>query len=364
MNKFKIVVAIIAVIVVVGVVRSNISSESSASLQVGLMLCQTGACAEWGENSVAGIRLAVAELNEAGGVLGRQVELVIEDSAEDDPANSISAYRALRLRGIDLIIGPTWTAAGLPIASIAAQDDVVITSPSLGVADFNEASDHSFNVWPHDELATKALARHTYARGLRKVAIMSASDHWYSEQGNAFEAEFKRLGGTIVLKEEPDLDRKEHRTEVLKIVESDTDVVMYSNLDNMGFIARQLRDQGFEGEQVSILMDDARIQSAAGALDGTVYVQYAPPTNEFAVAFKAMHGREPGITADTAYDALMLYADAIETVGSVVPADIAVEINSRESFTGASGTMNFDGLGGVTKEPVFWQVQGNNLVQI
>ena len=206
-----------------------------------------------------------------------------------------------------LIIGPTWTAGGLPVAPLAKDDDLIITSPSLGVAEFNEAGDNIFNVWPHDDIATRELARYAWDNGHRTTVIFSAKAAWYHTQAIAFEDEFKSIGGTVYELIETSLEERDLKTEAAKILSLNPDFVLYTNLDNLGIMARELRTLGYEGEQYSILMDETRVDQAQGALEGAIYVQYAPATSAFRAAYNSRFGKEPGITADTAYDAVYLY---------------------------------------------------------
>jgi len=283
--------------------------------------------------------------------------LVVQDSAEDNPADSVSAYRQLVLQKVEYIIGPNWTKAGLSIAPIAKKDNVIITSPSLGVADFNEESENIFNIWPHDDIATRELAHFAFKKGFKKAAIFSSKESWYQTQGNAFEDEFIKLGGIITAKEEPLLTQKDIKTEAIKIKNSDPDVVMYSNFDNMGIMAKELKVFGYKGKQISILMDDSRISQAQGAFEGVIYVQYAKPKEEFINKYKIKFGNEPGITADTAYDTLHIYAKIISDTGTDDVSTVQKTYAKLETYSGVSGELTFDEKGGVTKPPVFWTVK-------
>ena len=112
----KLIWIIVAIAIIAGAVflfgRGNGDISNSEPIKIGVLLCLTGDCAEWGENSLNGLKLASEEINNNGGVLGRPVELVIQDSAEDNPADSVSAYRQLVLQKVKYIIGPNWTKGG------------------------------------------------------------------------------------------------------------------------------------------------------------------------------------------------------------------------------------------------------------
>lgn len=360
MNKAIWIIIIIAIIAGAVFLFRNRDISRNGPIRVGALLCLTGDCAEWGENSLNGLKLAAEEINNNGGVLGRPIELVVQDSAEDNPANSVSAYKQLILQKVKYIIGPNWTKAGLSIGPIAAKDNVIITSPSLGVADFNEKSENIFNIWPHDDIATRTLARFVIEKGLKRAAIFSSKEFWYQTQGNVFEDEFIKLGGVITAKEESPLTQRDVKTEAIKIKNSNPDVVMYSNFDNMGIMAKELRVFRYTGKQISILMDESRINQAQGALEGVIYVQYAQSSEEFINKYKMKFRNEPGITADTAYDTLHIYAKIISDTGTDDIDAVQKTYAKLKTYSGASGELTFDGKGGVTKPPVFWTVKDNH----
>ena len=114
---------------------SSFAETKAENFKVGALLCLTGDCAEWGNNSLKGLQLAAEEINKTGGLLGRQIEIVAQDTREaSGGGNSVSAYRQLTLdQEVNYIVGPTWTIGGLPLAPIAAQNrKIIMTSPSLG----------------------------------------------------------------------------------------------------------------------------------------------------------------------------------------------------------------------------------------
>lgn len=346
------------------ITQGSVAGTATGPIKIGAALCLTTVCAEWGENELKGMQLAVKNINENGGVLGRQLELLVQDSAEGEVKNAVNAYQALRQQGIEFIIGPTWTPAALALAPIASKDEVIMVAPSVGVVDFNEAGENLFNTWVADEKGTRFLARHLYAEGSRKVALFSSLQPWEKAQGDAFEDEFKKLGGTVTIKIEAHDEAKDLRTEALKVKSSNPDTVVFTNLTDMGTAAKELKRLGYVGVQASILMDDKSVEIAEGGLDGTVYVQSPKSQDWFVDAYTAEYGVEPGVAADTAYDAVQLLAKGITDAGTADITEVEKTINSYTEFNGgAAGDVTFDGKRGVVKDPVLWRVSDGKMVQ-
>lgn len=334
------------------------------TIKIGVMLCLTGDCAEWGTNGLKGVQLAAEQINQNGGVLGKKLELVVHDSHDTTPSDSVTAFRKLLTKNVKYVIGPTWTVGGMPVAPIAAkQKDLIVTSPSVGVRDFNESSINILNVWPHDEIATRKLAHYAYSKGWRRAAIFGSQDPWVKTQSDTFEEEFEILGGHVVKRVEPLPGSRELKAEALQIKSSKPDVVFYSNYQ-VDVFSKELDKIGFSPPKLAILMEKERVKAAQGALEGTVFALYDEPRDDFKEAFIAKFGDEPGITADTAYDVLFLYAKAIEDAGSSSPKEALDQLLNVKDFKGASGTFSINGVGAVNKQPVLWIVRGLEYVKL
>lgn len=345
---------------------THAETSTKEPIQIGALLCLTGECAEMGNNSLKGINLALKEINAQGGILGKPFTLIVEDSADaDGGAQAVAAFQKLsQNKKVQYFIGPTWSTGGLSLAPIIAKrSDIVITAVSVGVADFNEAADNIFNVWPHDEFATTALAEFAITKGWKKVAIFSSQHPWETTQGNTFEAELKLRGGTVATKVEPLSTIMDLRVEVFRIVKSEPDVVFLANYNQMGVAAKQLRQAGYKGPILAILADSSRIKTADGALEGAIFAHYPEPSENFINNFVITYGAKPNVAADTGYDALYLYAKAIEATKSFEVKKVKkalLEINHQ----GASGLITFDEKGGVIKQSVLYKVVGEDTVPL
>ena len=151
-------------------------TATSTPIGIGAVMILSGEGATWGEASRNGMALAIEDINKSGGVLGRPFKGIYEDD-QSDPKAAVSAFNKLvDSDGAKFIIGPNWSNTGLAVRDLAAQAKVVMVSPSLGVADFNEGIDYVFNTWPHDKILSPQLAYYVYGKGHRHVALFGAND--------------------------------------------------------------------------------------------------------------------------------------------------------------------------------------------
>jgi branched-chain amino acid transport system substrate-binding protein len=359
MQKSLVVYGAFVIIFFSGIFLLN-QSKPNEIIPVGAILCLSGECAEWGNNSLKGLQLATKEINSNGGILGKKVELLVEDSNEAaSPANAINSFTHLsQNKNVKLFIGPTWSPAGLSLAPIIAKrKNTIITSPSLGVAEFNETNSAIFNTWPHDAIASKKLANYAFKQGHRRAAVFSSDQAWEQTQGNVFAAEFKRLGGIITTKVEPNQSATDLKAEALEVIGSKPEIIFLSIYGRLGLAARELKKLGYNGPQLAVLVDETRIIDAQGALENCIFARYPDPNEIFIEKFQREFHTAPGITADTAYDTLMLYAKAIKENRSLESQALSKSLLAS-NYSGASGNIVFDTHGGVKKEPIFYIVKG------
>jgi branched-chain amino acid transport system substrate-binding protein len=333
------------------------------TVKIGALLCLSGDCAETGQNALNGAMLAVEEINNSGGILKRKVELVVEDTQEQaSPANSVSAYQKLKMQSnINYLIGPSWTIGALPIAPIIAKDsNVVITAPSVGVADFNETSANIFNIWPHDSIATKKLARFALSKNFKRATIFSNQNPWESAQAKIFNDEFKRLGGEVELLLEPLASTRDLKSEVLKIKQVNPDFVFFSNYTQMDIASIELKRQKYQGQILAILMDETRLKNSRGALQGAIFADYPPATEMFKNNYYNKYKVKAGIASNTGYDVIKMYALAFEKANSFDVQKVLPIYKSLE-YNGASGFIKFDEKGGVQKKPWLYVVKDSKV---
>ncbi|MCB0317262.1 MAG: ABC transporter substrate-binding protein, partial [Bdellovibrionales bacterium] len=334
------------------------------SIKIGALLCQTGVCSEWGVNALNGAKLAVEEINQSGGIDGKKLELLIEDTREENSAFAISAYKALRLKKISYFIGPSWSAAGLAIAPIVSKDrSVIMISPSIGVPEFNETGDNIFSLWPHDRISTEKLAEFAFSKGWKKIGILSSQQPWESQQGRVFKEKFLSLGGEITALLEPLSGTRDLKIEVLKLVNSKPNAIFISNFSSMDVAAQEISKLNYTGEKILILVDKQRLENSNGTLDGSFVAMYPEASNEFKQKFFKKFEYAPTNSADTAYDAVKLLYHALTNQSGNLDLPLK-EILLKTNLNGAAGYVNFDSTGAVAKNPVLNRVENQNLVEV
>jgi branched-chain amino acid transport system substrate-binding protein len=305
---------------------------------VGILASLTGNWAQIGRNLEQGATLARDEINANGGVLGAKLIFDIQDTDEEKTgAKVVSAYHAMRRRGIRFFVGPTGVPGIMALAPLAAKDDVIVIAPT-STNSFYKDSAKFFNASGDNRITTEAIAQRTFERGFRRVAIFGSLQPWEQDQASTFKERFLALGGAIVAEQYPMADQVDLRTEALRIVRAKPDAVFFAIFNQVASAAKMLRQHGFNGGMFASIMDDAHIAASGGALDSAELYLFNAPGPTFVDTFKKRFGTEPGLFADSAYDAVVSLGRALNAAGTL-DRDAVITALHKNTFTGSSGKL-------------------------
>jgi len=339
------------------------AQATEQSLDIGVLVCLTGNCSDWGTAALRGVELAASELNKEGGLLGRPVRLLIEDTQESiSGARAVSAFRKLTtIDRVEFIIGPSWAPGALAIAPLAARNDqLVLITPSASAEEFSRAGKNIFNMRPSERLASEALADYALSLGIKRGAVLTSSQAAESAQGEIFRDAFSRSGGSIVSYIETNPELSDVRTEVAQIVASKPDVILLMSYNQMDNAAQNLSALGFNGLVLAISLDDTRVAAARGALEGVIVARALSPSADFIRRFKEKFNEAPGLSAENGYDSLVAFAKAITAAGTTDTQQVQKFLKDIQ-FSGAAGQVAFDESRAVQRSPAFYRVVNGKL---
>lgn len=349
-------------------ISAPVSAENKTEepLNIGMLLCLSSNCADWGDSALKGAQLASKEINTQGGVLGRKIVLTVEDTRESvSGAQAVSGFQKLTtINNLKFIIGPSWSPGALSIAPIAAKrDDILIITPSASAEEFSKTGKNIFNMRPTERLATNELAKFSLKRGWKKGAVLTSTQPAESVLGNIFKDTFIKLGGSITRYIETDPTAPDIRAETLQVVSSKPDVIFLMAYNQMESALKSLRGMGYSGSIAMISLDEARIIEAKGLLEGIIVANNLPPTSEFVTRFKSEYHQPPGLSAENGYDSILALTKAIVIANSDNPRDIAKTL-AEIKFIGASGSVQFNEDRRVIQPPALYRIIGKKLVSV
>lgn len=331
---------------------------SNDTMTVGVLYPLSGPVASWGEPARNGAILAMEEINRQGGIDGRSLRLVVEDS-RCEPATGIAAAKKLfDVDGVKYLVGDICSAVVVPVAASAEQEGVVVMAQGSS-PDISQLGDNIFRNWPSDEYQGRTVASYAYNEmGLRKVAVLNLNNPYGNGLASSFREHFTALGGAVVLEERFEQAHDDFRTPLLKAQELGAEALYSAAQEKDPLIARQQRELGLDLQLLGAdaMATPAMVKAAQGALEGAVYAY--PYFNEsdrrveaFRKAYSERFGGEPGLllVAAHGYDAMMLLAEGLEGGDYEDTARVKERLYATSDYPGLSGITAFDENGDVHK---------------
>lgn len=360
MNTKAMLVAII-VIAIVAVAFLVIPRDRDAeTIRVGALLPLSGDAAAWGIPPKEAAEMAVEELNQAGGINGHKLELLVRDTA-GDPKTAVSAFQNLLATAPDVqaVIGAVASSSTLAVAPVAERRKIVLISPASTNPKITTAGDFIFRNVPTDALRGRVFAEYVYSHaGVSTVVILYVNNDAGVGNKDAFARRFKELGGTVVGEEAYPQATRDVRTQLTNAKSLKPQALMVvSYPEDTVVVLKQAHELVpdlplfFQAEAV----EDPSVRQAAGAdLEGVTYILPAKAegtaAETFLKAYEKRYGKQPELFAAEGYDCLRLITDAIRTNGGQVNAnDIRDYLYSVNTYDGASGVITFDHNGDVIK---------------
>ena len=324
----------------------------SDKIYVGWVAPLTGACAENGQQMKNGAELAVKEINAAGGINGKQVELVAQDDKSDpkEAANIATKFTSDdRLVAVLGNYNSSCVLAGAPIYNEAKLPIIHVgTSPVFT----QEHGDYDFRISVTDAFQGKFVTEWLFDKGFKKPAILYENNDYGRGLLDTVEKEVAALGGKVAIKETYMLgETKDFNGILTKVKASGADSVFIGGLYNeTALIAKQMKQLkmdipifGTDG-----IFEQALIDLAGPAAEGIKVSGLLLPSDpdariqEFVKNYSAAYGKNPGTYAAFHYDSMKLLAKAISEVGTDPDKLQSYFAKMPAKFEGVTGQIDFD----------------------
>ena len=224
-------------------------TESSAPFRIGVMESLTGPGETYGNVAVQAKQMAVDEINAAGGINGRMLEIIVEDS-KCSAQDSITAYRKLiDANGVKIILGTSCSGAMLGAAPRAEEDGVVLFSGLATNPDIATAGDYIFRTAMNDLQLGIDTGNVLWADGIRTLATITESTDYAEGVRRTSVEQFEKLGGNVVAAEAYASDIIDFRSQLTKLFSQDPNALHIAAQaeSSGGTIVKQARELGYEG---------------------------------------------------------------------------------------------------------------------
>ena len=345
-------------------------------IKIGMSVPISGGVAALGQHEQWGAELAIAEINAAGGILGKPLELVVQDN-QCNPSQGVTSIESLLQDEVTAIIGclcSSVTLAAMPIVQRAETPLVVGVSTSKKITEQAGVggNEWTFRINPSDAGLAVALGNYLGDKGTVKTVAFVGEDTDYGRGGHAaLSAALEARGIEVVSADFYQQNTADFTTVLTRIRSKKPDAVaLYAvGADELNFL-RQFHSMDIQSHLTGrVALDELQdTLVSSGMLDGTTSVfPYATgldsaANRSFVEAFEKAYGELPNYQSFEGYEALRVIADAITRAGKADPSAVrdALESTSFESLTGRK--IEFDDHNQAHNYAIILRVEGSEIV--
>lgn len=359
MNRrmYLVVLTLLTLVLAVGCASSK--AGDSNTIRVGVNYELTGNNATYGTNLNDGLQMAIEEINQQGGVLGKKIESVILDNKSDATESANVSTRLATRENVIALLGPATSGATKAAIPAAMDNKIPLISASATADDVTLNADGSvkeyvFKTCFNDSFQGVMMAQFGYNElGLKKASVLADTTSDYAQGlSKAFQETFTELGGEVLSVEAYAAGDTDFRA-VLTNLKGKNPEFLYvpGYYEEVGLIIRQARELGLD---VPILGGDGyespKLLELAGkdALNQVYYSSHYSPMDDseivaaFKEKFRAKFNKEPDAFNALGYDLGYLLADALERAGETDSEKLKVALQETEGFVGVTGTLTID----------------------
>jgi branched-chain amino acid transport system substrate-binding protein len=375
-NKKTIISIVILLLLIAGIISMNLTGliikNNDKVIKIGVVATQTGVGAYPGQEEIRGIELAVEEINDKGGINGKQVRLIIEDSAAAPDKAVEAVHKLIDADGVKYIIGDSWSSTTVAMVPITNEENVILISP-IAILDELSEDDMFFRTIPTTDGMMKELAEYAYNNmGARRVAVLRQATPFGVEHTQDFKKYFEKLGGEVVAEESFPLTQNDVRTEITKVMQKEPDTIfnIHATGPPIGLLIKQAKELDVDVKWISSfgVQNDPLVKAYKNEVEGLVYAypddsRLDNDKTGFVSRYKEKYNETPSLYAANSYDAMIVLSKAIEHSGED-SAEIKKYLLNMQEHKGASGNFKFDENGDIDKTIIIKTVRDGKFVEV
>ncbi len=326
--------------------------------RIGVMESLTGTGETYGTVASQAKQMAADEINAAGGIDGRMLELIVEDS-QCSAKDAIAAYNKLTdVDGVKIILGTSCSSAMLGAAPLAEADGVILFSGLASNPDIANAGDYIFRTQISDVQVGIDTGNVLWADGVRKLATITETTDYAEGVRRTSVAQFQKRGGRVVAEERYPSDAIDFRSQLGKLFEADPDALHLAPQSEFaaGAIIKQAREVGYQGpiyaETVSVGTTALEVAGDAATGMKAITADLDPGNRKAQEVLDSFRERYRYVTLPwhlgSAYDDVYIAAECLKQTGDDQDADGFRDCMYGITWSGAIGDdYSFDADGEV-----------------
>src|SRR5580700_8704486 len=344
------------------------AQSARAQIKIGAVTCLTGALSTFGVSSVQGAKLAVEEINAAGGTLGQPIQLIVEDNGSKAGETATITRKFISQDKVVAILGDLTSSATMEGAPLAQAAKVPLLTPSATNVAITKIGNYIFRSCFIDPFTGKIMAKFALDRLKAKQAIVmtdvkqdysvgltDAIRHYFSQNGASISNTLSYSSGDT-----------NFRTQLTEVRMAHPDVVFLPGYyTEAALILLQARQLGIHCPFVGGEGWDspALVQVAGKAAEGDYYTDHFsaadpnPKVQKFVQTYRAKYAALPDALAALWYDGARLLSQAVQRAGSTDSAKIRDALAATRDFDGVTGLISIDENRNASKPGVILKIE-------
>ena len=339
-------------------------------IRIGEYGSLTGAQATFGISTDNGIKLAVDEINGAGGINGKTLKLTAYDDQGDPAEAAVVVTKLITQDQVQVVLGEVASSLSLAAAPICQQNKIPMISPSSTNPKVTQVGDYVFRVCFIDPFQGQVMSDFAMKNLKAQTAAILRDQKSDYSMGLAdfFVKRFKEKGGTIVSDQSYVAGDVDFKSQLTNIRGQKPDVIFVPGYyGEVGLIAKQARELGIK---VALLggdgWDSSKLYEIGGeALDGCYFSSHYSPEStdpkvqDFVKKYQAKYGQVPDALATLGYDSMGVLADALKNAKSLGEGDIRDAIAATKAYAGVTGSISLDANRDAVKPAVVLKIENS-----
>ncbi len=374
-SKLWLIITLLAGGLVLPSCGSTQETSQADEIVIGEYGSLTGTTATFGISTKNGIDMAVDQVNQAGGILGKKVRVVVEDDQGKPEEAQTVVTKLINKDGVVALLGEVASSRTLAAAPVAQQSGIPMITPSSTNPKVTEVGDYIFRVCFIDPFQGQVMAKFANnSLKVKNVAVLRDIKNDYSVGlADVFAENFKSMGGSIVADESYSEGDTDFSAQLTSIKSKNPQAIFVPGYyTEVGLIARQAKKLGIN---VPLLGGDGwdspkLIEIGGSDINGSYFSNHysqddpSPAIQKFVADYKTRFGEVPDALAGLAYDSAQVLFDAMRRANSTEPAKVRDAIAATKDFDGVTGKITLDAARNAVKPAVVLQVKDGKLVYV
>lgn len=364
--KYRVVLLIIAAFVLLT------SCGHADSIEIGFTASLSGTNSDLGVSSRNGAKLAVDEINEAGGINGRLIKLIVKDD-KNDKETALEVDQEFYKEDIKIIIGHMTSDMAELTVPYVNEKKMLMLSPTISAEYLTDLNDYFFRMIPSNKEQSKTISENLIKNKIQKVAVLyDASNLLFTESlKTQFITDYEALGGLVVFEEEFLMGSIDTDAIINNIRNSGAEAVfVISGADNVTFFSQNFYKNNFNLDFYlpSWAMTSDLLEHGGQSIEGAHLVNFFNTnTNnqkylDFTNKYVQIFGNQPSFSSVFSYEAVMVLADAMKNTNTTDPDQIIEYILKKKNFEGLQNSISFTAAGDVIRNCYSYTIQNGEYI--